>query len=139
MDKVTIKFQVLFADPFWIGICERVIDGSLSVSKVTFGAEPKDNEFEEYILKNWYQLRFSPTTHILEKHKENINPKRLQREVKRQVANVGIGTKSQQALKLQQDENKLERKIRLRKRREEEEERLFLLKQEKRKEKHKGR
>ena len=38
------------------------------------------------------------------------NPKRRQREVKKQLRNTGIGTKSQQALKLQQEQNKQEAK-----------------------------
>ena len=68
-----------------------------------------------------------------------INPKRLQREVKKQIANVGIGTKSQQALKLQQEQGKIARKARSRKKQEMEKEIKFELKKQKRKEKHKGR
>lgn len=30
-------------------------------SKVTFGAESKDYEIYDFVLKNYYQLRFSPT------------------------------------------------------------------------------
>ena len=40
------------------------------------------------------------------------NPKRAQRDAKKQTLENGIGTKSQQALKLQQEQNKLERKER---------------------------
>ena len=43
----------------------------------------------------------------------------------------GIGTKSQQALKLQQEQNKQERKEKSRKRKEAEEQRMFELKQRK--------
>ena len=39
---------------------ERVLDGKLSVCKVTFGAEPKDYEIYEIVLKNYYRLLFSP-------------------------------------------------------------------------------
>lgn len=60
------------------------------------------------------------------------NPKRVQREVRKQVENTGIGTKSQQALKLQQEQLKTERKTVSREQREAE-------KQQKRKEKHRGR
>ena len=31
-----------------MGIFERIEDGKLSVAKVTFGAEPKDYEVQEY-------------------------------------------------------------------------------------------
>ncbi|MDE7131000.1 MAG: YjdF family protein, partial [Lachnospiraceae bacterium] len=67
------------------------------------------------------------------------NPKRIQREVHRQVENSGIGTKSQQALKLQQEQMKTERKTISREKQEAEKERQFELKQQKKKEKHRGR
>ena len=66
------------------------------------------------------------------------NPKRVQREVQKQVQNTGIGTKSQQALKLQQEQLKIERKIVCREQREAEKERRFELRKIKRKEKHRG-
>jgi len=55
------------------------------------------------------------------------NPKRVQREVRKQIQNTGIGTKSQQALKLQQEQLKTERKIVSREQREAEKERRFEL------------
>ena len=67
------------------------------------------------------------------------NPKRIQREVRKQVQNSGIGTKSQQALKLQQEQLKTERKTASREQREAEKRWRFELKQQKRKEKHRGR
>ena len=56
------------------------------------------------------------------------NPKRVQREVRKQIQNTGIGTKSQQALKLQQEQLKTERKTVSRKQRETEKQRPFELK-----------
>ncbi len=44
MDKVSGKLTVFFEEPFWVGVFERVVDGKLSVCKITFGAEPKDYE-----------------------------------------------------------------------------------------------
>ena len=52
---------------------------------------------------------------------------------------VGIGTKSQQALKLQHEEKRLEGRKKKREGKQVKAERLFLLKQQKRKEKHRGR
>lgn len=66
------------------------------------------------------------------------NPKRMQRDVKKQLQNVRIGTKSQQALKLQQEQNKQERKVKSREQKMAESERMFELKQQKKMEKHKG-
>lgn len=139
MDKVSEKLIVFFEAPFWVGIFENISSGKLSVCKITFGAEPKDYEIQKLILNNYYELRFSPSVVIKKEGKERINPKRLQREVKKQVENAGVGTKSQMALKLQQEQGKIERKVRSRRQREAEKQLQFELKQQKRKEKHKGR
>ena len=66
------------------------------------------------------------------------NPKRAQRDAKKQTLETGVGTKSQQALKLQQEQNKQERKVRSREQRDAENQRLFELRQLKKREKHKG-
>jgi len=138
MDKVSSRLAVFFEEPFWVGMFERVSDGKLSVCKVTFGAEPKDYEIYDFILKNYYRLRFSPAVATDVKEIDR-NPKRVQREVRKQLQNTGIGTKSQQALKLQQEQLKTERRIVSRERWEVEKQRQFELKQQKRKEKHRGR
>lgn len=138
-NKVSDQLFVFFEDPFWIGIFERLDNDKLSVSKVTFGAEPKDYELYAYILKNYDTLRFSPAVENVVEKKEKVNPKRRQREVKKQMGNVGISTKSQQALQLQHEQNKCLRKEYTREQKEADKERMFALKQQKRREKHKGR
>ena len=138
MGKVSGKLTVYFDEPFWVGVFERIEDGKLSVAKVTFGAEPKDYEVYEFILKHYYSLQFSPAVATVVK--ENIrNSKRMQRDVRKQLRDTGIGTKSQQALKLQQEQNKQERKVKSRERKLAESKRMFELKQQKKKEKHRGR
>ena len=49
-----------------------------------------------------------------------------------------MGTKALQALKLQHEQRKIERKVKSKKQREAEKERLYALRQEKRKAKHRG-
>ena len=138
MDKVSSKLTVYFDDPFWVGVFERVEDRKLSVAKVTFGAEPKDYEVYDFILKHYFSLQFSPAVTTVVK--ENIrNPKKRQRDVAKQLRNTGIGTKSQQALKLQQEQNKQECKVKRREWKMAEAKRMFELKQQKKKEKHRGR
>ena len=137
MDKVSGKLTVYFEEPFWIGIFERIEDGKLSVAKVTFGAEPKDYEVQEYVQKYYFSLKFSPAVDTVVKDIKR-NPKRMQREAKKQMQEIGIGTKSQQALKLQQEQNKQERKVRSQEQKEAEKLRMFELKQQKKREKHKG-
>ena len=112
-------------------------NGKLSACKVTFGEEPKEYEVWEFVLKHYDQLKFSPSVDVVVR-KEAVNPKRMQREIRKQSA-AGIGTKSQQALQLQREENKMERKAASREQREAEKQRQFALKQQKRKEKHRGR
>ena len=138
MNKSNGKLTVYFEEPFWIGVFECMEDDRLSVCKVTFGAEPKDYEVQEFVLRNYYDLQFSPAVETVVKDSKR-NPKRMQREAKKQMKETGIGTKSQQALKLQQEQNKQERKIRRREQKEAEEKRMFELKQQKKKEKHRGR
>ena len=103
---------------------------------MTFGAEPKDYEVLEFINRNYYHLRYSPAVATVVKEAKK-NPKRAQRDAKKQTLETGIGTKSQQALKLQQEKNKQEQKVISREQREAESQRLFELKQMKKREKHK--
>ena len=132
------KLTVYFDDPFWVGVFERIEDGKLSVCKVTFGAEPKDYEVWEFVLKHYYELEFSPAVETATRRTAD-NPKRRQRNARKQLERTGIGTKSQQALQLQLEQNKQERKIKSREQKQAEAERQFALKQQKKKKKHKGR
>lgn len=53
MKTIKCKLTVYFAEPFWVGVFERICDGKLSVAKVTFGAEPKDYDIQEFVLKEY--------------------------------------------------------------------------------------
>lgn len=138
MGTVVSKLTVLFEAPFWIGLYEREDNGYYEVCKITFGAEPKDYEVYGFLLENWNKLRFSPSIEVEISVDKRINPKRMQRLINKQITDTGIGTKAQQTLKLQQEQGKLERKIRSREQREADKQLQFELRQEKRKEKHRG-
>ena len=138
MGEEQCKLTVLFEEPFWVGVFERIENGKLSASKVTFGAEPKDYEVHEFILKHYCDLQFSPAVATVVKETKQ-NPKRIQRDIKKSLAKTGIGTASQQALKLQYEQNKQERRVKSREQKLAEAERLFELKQQKKIEKHRGR
>ena len=128
---------VFFENPFWVGVYERIDDDRYEVCKITFGAEPKDYEVWDFLLKNWSKLKFSPPIKAERIEERKINPKRMQREIHSKLQEPGIGTKAQQALKLQQ--NKLERKTISREQREAEKERQYELRQQKKRDKHRGR
>ena len=132
------SLTVFFEDPFWVGVFERIEDGKLSVSKITFGAEPKDYEVWEYVLEHYCKLEFSPAVETGIKRTAD-NPKRRQKNARKQLERTGVGTKSQQALQMQLEQNKQERKLKSREQRLAEEKRRFALKQQKKKEKHRGR
>lgn len=138
MEKMIGKLTVCFEEPFWVGIFERIEDGRLSVAKVTFGAEPKDYDVQEFINRHYNDLKFSPSVEVTVKQ-DAVNPKRKLRQVRKQSQVSGIGTKSQQALQLQREENKLKQKAISREAKEAENQRRYELKQQKRREKHKGR
>lgn len=133
------SLTVLFENPFWIGLYERMSGNRYEVCKITFGAEPKDYEVYDFFLKNWRKLKFSPPIKTEKLEERKINPKRMQREINSQLENQGIGTKAQQALKLQQEQRRIERKIRSRTQKKAEKDRQYAMRQEKKKAKHKGR
>lgn len=56
METEISKLTVFFEKPFWVGVFERVEGEKLSVSKVTFGAEPKDYEIYAFILEKQRQF-----------------------------------------------------------------------------------
>lgn len=137
MDKTREMLTVYFEEPFWVGIFERISGGRLTVCKVTFGAEPKDYEVQEFILKHYSRLRFSPAVEIKVRSAAD-HPKRRIRNAKKQLEHSGVGTKSQQALQRQREESKTERRRCGKRQKEAEEQRKFDLKQQKRREKHRG-
>ena len=117
MDSNLTRLTVLFEAPFWVGIFERIEGNTLSVCKVTFGAEPKDYEVLAYVLKNHSRLRFSPSVAAAIRP-DAANPKRMQRQIRKQTAAGTVGTRSQQALQLQREAQKLEKQTRSREQRE---------------------
>ena len=138
MKKISGKLTVFFENPFWVGIFENFENDNLSICKVTFGSEPKEYEIYDFILKKFYNLRFSNEmkSNFREKAK---NPKRRQREIKKELQSKKFLKKSEEILKLQYEENKKERKVKTKQEKELEKQRKFLLKQEKKKKKHRGR
>ena len=138
MGIVTARLTVFFEDPFWVGVYERQDGPRYEVSKITFGAEPKDYDVYRYLLDHWKELRFSPALPAQMLRETRQNPKRLQRTIRAELRDRGVGTKAQQALKLQQEEGAQARKRRTRLQKEEERERRLQLRQEQKREKHRG-
>ena len=138
MDKVIGSFTLLFEDPFWIGIFENECGKNYEVVRVVFGPEPTEVQLYEFIQKNFFSLSFGKS--ILEKtsSQKEISYKRMKRKIKKSQCKETIGTKAQNAIKLQHESYKTEKKKQAKLRKEQEEELKFYLKQQKKKEKHKG-
>ncbi|WP_252247175.1 YjdF family protein [Clostridium sp. ZBS4] len=136
---ISVKLTVLFNEPFWIGVFEIEEDEYYKVSKVTFGSEPKESEIFDFVLKNYYSLKFILQEVEDEKYlKKRENPKRVQKAIKKELKSKGIGTKAQIAIKEQHEINKIQRKKKSKEENESEQIRKFQIKQNKKKEKHKG-
>lgn len=137
MEKVAAVFTVFFENPFWCGVYQRQEGHHLEAARVVFGAEPKEYEVQAFLLQNWRRLRFGKAEGGT-LTAERKNPKRIQREVKKQTSEKGVGTKAQQALAALREEQKTERKVRTKEEKLAEAERRFQQRQAKRREKHKG-
>ena len=139
MQRNGSRLTVYFDTPFWVGMYERFDETGLSVSKIVFGAEPKDYEVYDYLLKHWSDLRFSPPVSGEIREERRANPKRMQRIVKKQIETCDPGTKAQKAFQQSCEMEKSERKKEQKEKKREKKEQAFALRQKKRKKRKRGR
>lgn len=135
---ISIKLTVYFEDPFWVGVFERCEEDNLFATKVFFGSEPKDYEIYEFVLSKFQSVHFSNSVKLENVTEKRINPKRMQKKLKKEIQCNGVGTKSQQALKLKQESRKIEKKIISKSNADRLENEKFVKRQLKKKEKKKG-
>lgn len=134
-----LQVSVYYDGQFWVGLVEKTENGKLYVAKYVFGAEPKGGEVLETIKQHYDSLTFSPAVDLDKGILTSKNPKVLKRKIKKSVENVGVGTKSQQAIKLQVEQRKVERKANNKIGNEQDQKAKYELKKQKKKEKKKGR
>ena len=132
------SLTVYFDPPFWAGLFQRMDEDGCRVCKVTFGGEPRDQEVLDFLLRRWRELRFSPPVPPGRAAACLPNPKRMRREARKATQAAGTGTKAQQALALQRERQKQERRLVSRAERDAEKARRFDLRQQKKREKHRG-
>ncbi|MCT4564888.1 MAG: YjdF family protein [Maledivibacter sp.] len=141
MHYVNTSCTILFESPYWIGIFEKTDGKGYSVSRFVFGKEPTGPELYNFMIKYYpKQLSYSKPNEEMEKSltRTKINPKRRQREAAKAMQEKSISTKAQEALRLQYEENKKQRKTASKAKKLERERKKFELKQQKKKEKKKG-
>lgn len=115
---------VFFDNPWWVGVAETNDADGLRVFRYVFGSEPGTGEIYEFVLHDLNNLWQQPliTRPELAEDKSTapkINPKRANREAGRKTKESGISSKAQEAMRLQIEQNKQERKEVSRQRREE--------------------
>ena len=131
---VSSTLVVCFDGQFWVGIVERVEDGTLSSCRVVFGAEPSNEEVLDFVLREWARLPLGPAV-AREGRAMARNPKRRQRQAARELKKRGPSTKAQVALAEQREALAQESAVRDKERREEERRRRFEQRREKAKRK----
>ncbi|MGE3318193.1 MAG: YjdF family protein [Candidatus Berkiella sp.] len=139
--KHTIQVTVLLENRFWIGLFERKDDQGHAVARKIFGAEPTDAELYEFVLTHYDELNFSTPQEFTLVIKRK-NPKRIKREVRREMEKAKDGSRNttlaQDMLREELEKNKKLKKVVSKAQKEAREKELFLKKQAKRKEKQKG-
>jgi hypothetical protein len=132
------SLNVFFEDPFWVGIVE-VDDGiQKRYCRIVFGDEPSLPEIYTYVLQNFNKLVFTPGEPSMKNLTYHKNPKRLKKEISKELsANRGL-KKSYDIIKQSYSEFKQEKHTRSRQLKKEQDDSKYSLKKIQSKEKHKG-
>lgn len=136
-----MKLTVYYDGQYWVGILEEVVEAKLKAVRLVFGPEPQDGEILNFIKQQMLNLltRAKPLVAVKLPDQKRINPKRRARQAAKELAQKGIATAAQQALQLQLESQKQERKVLTRLEKEAFQERKREIARQKAKEKHRGR
>lgn len=106
MSSTTLS--IFFEGPYWVAILEQVTADKLRAARYVFGSEPSDPEVYEFIDQHYADLltHLSEPIPISEHATKQINPKRQQRLIQKQINESHSSTKAQEALRLQLETNK---------------------------------
>ncbi|GIN90073.1 YjdF family protein [Siminovitchia terrae] len=137
-----MTLTIYYDGQFWVGVIEIQENGRLKAYRYVFGTEPSDTEVLEFVNYRLYAVITKSTQlGIKEKRDVNkrINPKRLQRQVAKEMKQKGISTQAQEAIKEDIKRRKMEGK-KLKKQRDNAfKQKQWEIKKQKAKKKHKGR
>jgi hypothetical protein len=137
----TIKVTICFEKRFWIGTFERTDKEGYAVAQHIFGAEPSDPEIYDFVITHYQELKFGEPKNVRIQIKR-MNPKRVQREVRREMEKMKKTTKpstfAQDYMREEIEKKKKEMKSISNVAKQDRKEEQFFIKQEKRKEKHRG-
>jgi hypothetical protein len=136
-----MKLTVFFDGQFWVGVVEQYVQGKVKAGQHLFGAEPKDQEILEFVWKQLDHLTEGLSQGVESGHgisERRINPKRLARQVSREMEQRGVSSYAQEALRLEHEKRKKEKQVDSRQQKEVLKERKRELKVQKAKARHRG-
>ena len=84
----TIKATIFFEKRFWVGTFEHTDREGYAVARHIFGAEPSDSEIHEFVLNHYHELKFGELKGNISIQIQRMNPKRVQREVRREMEKI---------------------------------------------------
>ncbi|MEO8607883.1 MAG: YjdF family protein [Chloroflexota bacterium] len=107
-----MRLTIYFASPYWIGLLEQELDGLLYVGRHIFGAEPSDAQVYDFVLHHMtrVQARMTVGISVESSTARYINPKRMAREIRRELAENNVSSRAFEAMRLQLEANKVEHK-----------------------------
>ncbi len=136
-----IKATIFFDKRFWVGTFERTDKAGYAVARHVFGGEPSDSEVLDFVLHDYHELNFGELKGF-DLQIKRMNPKRVQREVRREMAKMKEtmmpSTFAQDYMREELEKKKKEKKQKSSAEKQAHEDQQFAIKQRKRKEKHKG-
>lgn len=106
-----MKLTVYYNGQYWLGILEELAAGKLKATRYIFGAEPYDVDVLHFVNKKMLSLINEANANIdVKVPVRPANPKRLAREVAKEIRKVGVSTFAQAAIQNDYETRKVERK-----------------------------
>jgi hypothetical protein len=137
----TIQATIFIEKGFWVGTFERTDKEGYAIAKHVFGAEPSDPEVYEFVMNHYHELKFGALKAVVIQIKR-VNPKRAQREVRREMERIKQlkkpSTFAQDYMREEIEKKKQEKKSISSAAKQARQDEQFAIKQQKKKEKHRG-
>lgn len=136
-----IKATIFFEKRYWVGTFERTDKEGYAVARHIFGGEPSDPEIHEFVLNHFHELKFGEPKEVTIEI-QRMNPKRVQREVRREMEKMKASTRpstlAQDYMREELEKKKKERKSISSAEKQAYKDEQFAIRQQKKKEKQKG-
>jgi hypothetical protein len=138
---VKLLATIFFESPYWVGTFARIDSEGFAMARNIFGKEPLGAEVYEFVLYYIDKLNFGKPRQF-ELEIKRMNPKRKQREVRREMEKFKLtarpSTFAQNYVREELEQNKKERKRISKNEKEARLEGRFMVKQAKKKERRRG-